>query len=247
MRHIGQAKKTFCALNAPTYIRKAFTLIELLVVVAIIAVLVAILLPSLNQARVFARTVVCQSNIKGMSHGFVMYSDENDSYLPRPQDFRNGDPSNPSGNWIPAIYPYTTNSIELFDAAEGHAETNWRQMIVDSVFHCPAAPDGAYICYNMNWHLGGIRTNGTGPGVDSAGKPIFWKPTDVPAVSHATTLLLVDGQTNPSVLWNPTASLVTAQVNEYVPHDGRVNIYYMDGHFETFDKIWWPDLVGFKY
>ncbi|MCA9244020.1 MAG: DUF1559 domain-containing protein [Phycisphaerales bacterium] len=54
--------------------RGGFTLIELLVVVAIIALLVAILLPSLDKAREQARTAVCVSNLRQLGvgvHGYL--------------------------------------------------------------------------------------------------------------------------------------------------------------------------------
>lgn len=60
---------------------RAFTLIELLVVVAIIALLVAILLPSLSRAREQTRRTVCASNVKQQALAFHMY--QNDfTYLP---------------------------------------------------------------------------------------------------------------------------------------------------------------------
>jgi prepilin-type N-terminal cleavage/methylation domain-containing protein/prepilin-type processing-associated H-X9-DG protein len=62
--------------------RRAFTLIELLVVVAIIAVLMAILMPSLKMARVQARDVVCRSNIGQVTRGFLYYATDFKNFLP---------------------------------------------------------------------------------------------------------------------------------------------------------------------
>jgi prepilin-type processing-associated H-X9-DG protein/prepilin-type N-terminal cleavage/methylation domain-containing protein len=60
-----------------------FTLIELLVVVAIIAVLIAILLPSLGRARDVARTVKCSSALKQMGFAGITYADnENGWWVP---------------------------------------------------------------------------------------------------------------------------------------------------------------------
>ncbi|MBN2446221.1 MAG: DUF1559 domain-containing protein [Phycisphaerae bacterium] len=63
--------------------KRGFTLIELLVVVAIIALLISILLPSLNEAREQARTVVCNSNMKQVGQGLINYQEEWEGSLPQ--------------------------------------------------------------------------------------------------------------------------------------------------------------------
>lgn len=64
--------------------RHAFTLIELLVVVAIIAILVGILLPSLKGAREAGRAVVCQAHQRGVMLAFAVYETDNKGFMPGP-------------------------------------------------------------------------------------------------------------------------------------------------------------------
>jgi prepilin-type N-terminal cleavage/methylation domain-containing protein/prepilin-type processing-associated H-X9-DG protein len=61
--------------------KRGFTLIELLVVVAIIAVLVAVLLPALSAAREQGKSVVCQTNLRQLGMVFRYYAEDHNDFI----------------------------------------------------------------------------------------------------------------------------------------------------------------------
>ncbi|MBI1367539.1 MAG: prepilin-type N-terminal cleavage/methylation domain-containing protein [Planctomycetes bacterium] len=79
---------------------EAFTLIELLVVVAIIAMLIAVLLPALNKARLEAKRVTCAAHLKQMITGAVAYSIDYKGWAPYRGGFKPG--------WTGDHYPHLT-------------------------------------------------------------------------------------------------------------------------------------------
>src|SRR5687768_13880941 len=62
--------------------RNGFTLVELLVVIGIIAVLVGILLPTLNRAREAARRTKCLANLRSLGQMITMYANQNKGAIP---------------------------------------------------------------------------------------------------------------------------------------------------------------------
>ncbi|MBQ9753620.1 MAG: prepilin-type N-terminal cleavage/methylation domain-containing protein [Lentisphaeria bacterium] len=66
----------------PCFTQSAFTLIELLVVIAIIAILAAMLLPALQQARDRAAATKCTNNMKTLANAFSFYLQDNGDHWP---------------------------------------------------------------------------------------------------------------------------------------------------------------------
>ena len=83
--------------------QRGFTLIELLVVIAIIAILAAMLLPSLAKAKETAKRIACENNLRQLGIATRMYEDDSQGTLP---------PHVTSSRWPDRLYEYYGRSIK---------------------------------------------------------------------------------------------------------------------------------------
>jgi prepilin-type N-terminal cleavage/methylation domain-containing protein/prepilin-type processing-associated H-X9-DG protein len=108
--------------------RSAFTLIELLVVIAIIAILAALLLPSLARAKATAKRISCANNLHQISTAVWMYAEESRRYPPfdnpnfMSPNFENYEQSR-ARHWDAMVLPYLSGNTATF-LCPGQTGTN---------------------------------------------------------------------------------------------------------------------------
>ena len=93
--------------------RRGFTLIELLVVIAIIAILAAMLLPALSQAKAKAQGIYCMNNHRSLLMAWRMYVDDNQDRLPYASSNR--------FSAIPTVGAWVTGTLDF----NGSNKSNW--------------------------------------------------------------------------------------------------------------------------
>jgi prepilin-type N-terminal cleavage/methylation domain-containing protein len=142
--------------------QQAFTLIELLVVVAIIAILAALLLPTLARAKEKGQRIGCSNNLKQLQAGWSLYlSDNNDTMPPNCWDANSGDyAASLPGNWVVGN-ARETSSTNVMQGVQ------WPYNPSLNIYHCPAdkslASDGITLrfrSYSLSAYLGSPHEDG---------------------------------------------------------------------------------------
>jgi prepilin-type N-terminal cleavage/methylation domain-containing protein len=122
-----------------------FTLVELLVVIGIIALLIGILLPTLNRARQSAKLVSCLSNIRQTTTAVAGYIAENDGALPE-ATFNNGNGFSPAGSGLAAWSPLPITPAVTGTAADTYVLPSIGASLEDYLGEPSPEGDSAWRC-----------------------------------------------------------------------------------------------------
>lgn len=232
-------------------VNRAFTLVELLVVIGIIAVLIAILVPSLSKARKAADRTKCLSNLRQVGIAMSMYRNEN-----RNRFFPSGNlgfwddgggkalsPWSPQAYWGVAYLPYAVRNGS-YEGANGeqvvkHGRSLWR---------CPSSvtfADPGYSDQDKTPCAFGLNAE-----VLRAGNASQFKNAAEMIIAHDAPEQLLDGNGDWLTDWESNGSGWTrrgkniwqwrdpsqpwyiggAGVREYYRHNKWCDVLWLDGH-----------------
>jgi type II secretory pathway pseudopilin PulG len=131
-----------------------FTLVDLLVSMAIIAVLISLLLPSLSGIREATRRVICSSNLRQIGLGLEMYSDDSKGELPPTEwDPKSDSRTTPSPQKTSIV---RENGADTFDGLGILFASQY--LNAPKVFYCPSHHGlNPFADYAAAWHEDQVR------------------------------------------------------------------------------------------
>lgn len=220
---------------------RGFTLIELLVVISIIAILMSLTLPAVQQARESARRTQCRNHLRQLGIALHNYHDAHQVFPPAyvgtpvgsgtshgiswPDDNRNG----PSGfAWGMLLLPFLeqTPLYQSFDASQ----PSWAPVNVNglrtklTVFLCPSATGGSD-GFSLRRYTSGNN--------ETPLQPVPWNPGITLGHSHYVTMAGTQGP------WaRPSAWSTDFSVPEPIPGAGSASIdgmFYRNSRIRTAD------------
>ena len=225
-----------------------FTLVELLVVITVLALLTAVLIPSVKKARDLAMEGACKANLRLWGIGFLAYATDHKGFLPHPDGQEREVKGTDTGNegYMDLVPPYMGERPRC-DYPSGRKPTH-------GFWQCPAArvapslsskPNG-YFSYAMNSYLAHDFNFGLAWGVDPQPSFLFMGRVLAPA----QTILMFEQTLNPGMGYGGTGGLSSA--GQYGAEDARAvterhahllgglggNVLYLDGHVAWRNDLW---------
>lgn len=217
----------------PHSTRRAFTLIELLVVIAIIAILAALLLPSLSRAKNKAQTIRCLSGTKQLQIAYELYSTDNGNDL---MD------NSVSGVASPGATAWIKGNVQDYTSDYGdHPKQGVLYPYNSSlaIYQCPASKayvkgmgwgGGAQIRHNRSYAVSVWLGSNLKPPDQIAQKfSAIRNPSSTSVFIEENHISIDNGaigfnRTNSASIWNLPSNR----------HQNACNLSFLDGHSETF-------------